>query len=82
MQIKKITYQEDEVIFELIDGNKRYKLQINRLKDLHDEQTVEKWCKYINKNFDGDEEEKLDEDLLFFANWIEGENKKYSQNTS
>ena len=32
MQIKKITYQEDEVIFELIDGNKRYKLQINRLK--------------------------------------------------
>ena len=51
MQIKKITYQEDEVIFELIDGNKRYKLQINRLKDLHDEQTVEKWCKYINKNF-------------------------------
>ena len=53
-----------------------------RLKDLHDEQTVEKWCKYINKNFDGDEEEKLDEELLFFANWIEGENKKYSQNTS
>ena len=57
-------------------------MKLNRIKDLPDRETVDKWCKYIKENFDGNEEEKLDEDLLFFANWIEGEDKKYFQNIS
>ena len=82
MQIEKIIYREDEIIFKLKEGNNKYAMKLNWIKDLPDRETVDKWCKYIKENFDGKEEEKLDEDLLFYANWIEGEDKKYFQNIS
>ena len=65
MQIEKIIYREDEIIFKLKEGNNKYAMKLNRIKDLPDRETVDKWCKYINKNFDGNEEEKLDEEVLF-----------------
>ena len=39
-------------------------MKLNRIKDLPDRETVDKWCKYIKENFDGNEEEKLDEFTL------------------